>query len=148
MDVEQVREAPVKPYEDGIPVLRVVDVLGRKSGEPQPTALNVTELDGEHYVCAPAPDRDWVRNLLAAGYCRIERDGPDARDTVRRVTTATADETARALAAQRRALASPFTVASPDARSSEAPDRAREEVGGSGEAHTRRAIVLRLEALN
>ncbi|QRP48190.1 hypothetical protein [Amycolatopsis sp. FDAARGOS 1241] len=149
MDVDQLRKAPVKPYEDGVPVLRVVDVLGRKSGEPRPAALNVTELDGLHYVCAPASDRDWVRNLLAAGYCRVERDGPDARDTVRRVSAATPDEAARVLAAQRRTTESPFAVAnSADAQPNDEPDQACEEPDGPGQARTRRAIVLRLDALN
>ncbi|MEV0066739.1 MULTISPECIES: hypothetical protein [unclassified Amycolatopsis] len=84
MNVEQVREAPVEPYAVGVPVLRVVDVVGRRSGESRPVVLNVTELDGRQYVCAP-DGRGWVRNLLAAGYCRVERDGPQGRDTVRRV---------------------------------------------------------------
>ncbi|MEU4674978.1 hypothetical protein AB0F91_45330 [Amycolatopsis sp. NPDC023774] len=84
MDVEQVRETATEPYVDGVPVLRVVDVVGRQSGESRPVVLNVTELGGRQYVCAP-DGRGWVRNLLAAGYCRVERDGPQGRDTVRRV---------------------------------------------------------------
>ncbi|MEV4600765.1 hypothetical protein AB0K15_25635 [Amycolatopsis sp. NPDC049253] len=99
MDVEQVRNAAVEPYVDGVPVLRVVDVVGRRSGESRPVALNVTELRGRQYVCAP-DGRGWVRNLLAAGYCRVERDGPEGRDTVRRVRPVGEEEAPPVLQAQ------------------------------------------------
>ncbi|WP_326564889.1 hypothetical protein VSH64_23845 [Amycolatopsis rhabdoformis] len=102
MDVEQARAATVEPYEDGVPVLRVVDVVGRRSGEARPVVLNVTRLDGRDYVCAP-DGRGWVRNLRSAGYCRVERDGPHGRDTVRRVHPADGEEAARVLKAQRNA---------------------------------------------
>ncbi|MEW2508500.1 MULTISPECIES: hypothetical protein [unclassified Amycolatopsis] len=99
MDVEQVREAAVEPYVDGVPVSRVVDVVGRRSGEPRPVVLKVTPLDGRQYVCAP-DGRGWVRNLLAAGYCRVERDGPQGRDTVRRVRRVGDEEAQPVLEAQ------------------------------------------------
>ncbi|WIX83154.1 nitroreductase/quinone reductase family protein [Amycolatopsis carbonis] len=99
MDVEQVREAAVEPYADGVPVLRVVDVVGRRSGESRPVVLNVTERGGRQYVCAPE-GRGWVRNLLAAGYCRVERDGPRGRDTVRRVRRVGDEEAQPVLKAQ------------------------------------------------
>ncbi|MEV6897768.1 nitroreductase/quinone reductase family protein [Amycolatopsis sp. NPDC051372] len=99
VDVEQVREAAVEPYADGVPVLRVVDVVGRRSGESRPVVLNVTELDGRQYVCAP-DGRGWVRNLHAAGYCRVERDGPQDRDTVRRVRPVGDEEAQPVLRAQ------------------------------------------------
>ncbi|MGW4484936.1 hypothetical protein ACWEOE_13965 [Amycolatopsis sp. NPDC004368] len=106
VDVEQVRAAAVEPYLDGVPVLRVVDVVGRRSGEARPVVLNVTRLGGNHYACAP-DGRGWIRNLLAAGYCRVERDGPEGRDTVRRVQPVHGEEAGQALKAQRSAAIQP-----------------------------------------
>lgn len=46
---------------------RVLEVRGRKSGEPRRTPVNVLELDGERYLVAPRGDTQWARNLRAAG---------------------------------------------------------------------------------
>jgi deazaflavin-dependent oxidoreductase (nitroreductase family) len=75
--LEQLRERPVEPYRDRQPVPRVIDVVGRRSGEPRPFGVNVTQIDGHLYICSATRERDWVRNLLAVGRCRIERDRPD-----------------------------------------------------------------------
>ena len=50
---------------------RVLEVKGRKSGEPRRTPVNVLELDGERYLVAPRGDTQWVRNLRAAGEGRL-----------------------------------------------------------------------------
>jgi len=42
-------------------------VVGRISGEPRRTVLNVLTLDGERYLVAPRGHTAWVKNLRAAG---------------------------------------------------------------------------------
>lgn len=96
--IDQLRVRPVEPYADGRPVARVIDVVGRSSGEPRPFGVNVTALDGRLYVCSATRARDWVRNLVAAGRCRVERDGPGGSDTERRPVMVEGHEAARVLA--------------------------------------------------
>lgn len=62
------------PYQEGAYVLRVISVPGRTTGEPRPLPIAVPMIAGERYLCAPNRQRDWVRNLLAAGQCEIEGD--------------------------------------------------------------------------
>jgi deazaflavin-dependent oxidoreductase (nitroreductase family) len=45
---------------------RIIEVRGRKSGEPHRTAVNLLELDGTEYLVAPRGITQWVRNLRAA----------------------------------------------------------------------------------
>jgi len=79
--IEDIRAAPVQPYREGVPARRVVRVDGRRTGRPRPFGINVTRVGGRLYLCSSIRRRDWVRNLLAAGRCTIERDGPDGTDT-------------------------------------------------------------------
>jgi deazaflavin-dependent oxidoreductase (nitroreductase family) len=53
----------------GISVLgsRVLEVRGRKSGEPRRNPVNLLTLDGQRYLVAPRGQTQWVRNLRAAG---------------------------------------------------------------------------------
>jgi deazaflavin-dependent oxidoreductase (nitroreductase family) len=53
----------------GVSVLgsRVLEVRGRKSGEPRRTPVNLLELDGRHYLVSPRGEGQWVRNARAAG---------------------------------------------------------------------------------
>ncbi len=46
---------------------RVLEVRGRKSGQPRRTPVNVLTLDGTRYLVAPRGHTQWVRNLRAAG---------------------------------------------------------------------------------
>ena len=69
-------EAP-GPYREGGYVLRVLGVTGRVSGQPRHWPIAVVQLGGQRYLCAPNRRRDWVRNLLAAGWCVIEGDDPE-----------------------------------------------------------------------
>lgn len=77
---------------------RAIEVVGQRSGEPRPFGVNVTAIDGHLYICSATRARDWVANLLAAGRCRIERDGPDGEHTERNPVLVTGHEGARALA--------------------------------------------------
>ncbi|WP_306323929.1 MULTISPECIES: hypothetical protein [unclassified Streptomyces] len=96
--IDDLRSRPPEPYADRRPVPRVIDVVGRRSGLPRPFGVNVTAIDGHLYVCSSTRSRDWVRNLLAAGHCRVERDAPDGADTERRPVLAEGQEAATALA--------------------------------------------------
>jgi len=46
---------------------RVLEVRGRKSGEPRRTPVNLLSLDGRRYLVAPRGETQWVRNLRASG---------------------------------------------------------------------------------
>jgi deazaflavin-dependent oxidoreductase (nitroreductase family) len=54
----------------------IVTHAGRRSGRSYRTPVNVFR-DGDRYVFALTygPESDWVRNVLAAGACRIETRG-------------------------------------------------------------------------
>jgi deazaflavin-dependent oxidoreductase (nitroreductase family) len=46
---------------------RILEVRGRKSGEPRRTPVNMLTLDGKTYLVAPRGHTQWVRNLRVAG---------------------------------------------------------------------------------
>ncbi len=46
---------------------RILEVAGRKSGEPRRTPVNVLPFDGNRYLVAPRGHTQWVRNLRVAG---------------------------------------------------------------------------------
>ena len=52
---------------------RVLEVRGRKSGEPRRTPVNPLTLDGTRYLVAPRGHTQWVRNLRAQGEGRLLR---------------------------------------------------------------------------
>jgi len=50
---------------------RVLEVPGRKSGEPRRTPVNLMEFEGHRYLVAPRGHTHWVRNLRASGSGRL-----------------------------------------------------------------------------
>jgi deazaflavin-dependent oxidoreductase (nitroreductase family) len=46
---------------------RVLTVIGRRSGVPRSTPVNLLRHDGERYLVAPRGRTEWVRNVRAAG---------------------------------------------------------------------------------
>jgi deazaflavin-dependent oxidoreductase (nitroreductase family) len=50
---------------------RVLEVRGRKSGEPRRTPVNPLTFEGERYLVAPRGTTQWVRNLRASGEGRL-----------------------------------------------------------------------------
>jgi deazaflavin-dependent oxidoreductase (nitroreductase family) len=44
---------------------RVLEVRGRKSGEPRRTPVNLLEFEGARYLVAPRGQTQWVRNIRA-----------------------------------------------------------------------------------
>jgi deazaflavin-dependent oxidoreductase (nitroreductase family) len=57
----------------GISVMgsRVLEVPGRKTGEPRRTPVNLLTLDHARYLVAPRGHTQWVRNLRASGQGRL-----------------------------------------------------------------------------
>ena len=45
---------------------RVLEVRGRRSGEPRRVPVNLLTLDGRQYLVSPRGEGQWVRNLRAA----------------------------------------------------------------------------------
>jgi len=50
---------------------RVLEVRGRKTGEPRRTPVNLLSLEGTRYLVAPRGHTQWVRNLRARGEGRL-----------------------------------------------------------------------------
>lgn len=50
---------------------RVLEVPGRKSGQPRRTPVNLLTVDGERYLVSPRGHTQWVRNLRASGGGRL-----------------------------------------------------------------------------
>ena len=46
---------------------RVLELRGRKSGEPRRTPVNLMTFEGQRYLVAPRGHTQWVRNLRASG---------------------------------------------------------------------------------
>jgi deazaflavin-dependent oxidoreductase (nitroreductase family) len=50
---------------------RVLEVPGRKTGEPRRTPVNPMTFEGRRYLVAPRGHTQWVRNLRASGSGRL-----------------------------------------------------------------------------
>jgi deazaflavin-dependent oxidoreductase (nitroreductase family) len=50
---------------------RVLEVPGRKTGEPRRTPVNLLTFDGQRYLVAPRGHTQWVRNLRVSGSGRL-----------------------------------------------------------------------------
>jgi len=50
---------------------RVLEVRGRKSGQPRRTPVNLLTYEGARYLVAPRGHTQWVRNLRASGEGRL-----------------------------------------------------------------------------
>jgi deazaflavin-dependent oxidoreductase (nitroreductase family) len=50
---------------------RVLEVRGRKTGQPRRTPVNLLTLEGARYLVAPRGHTHWVRNLRAQGEGRL-----------------------------------------------------------------------------
>jgi deazaflavin-dependent oxidoreductase (nitroreductase family) len=61
----------------GLPIAgsRVLEVPGRKTGEPRRTPVNPMTFEGQRYLVAPRGHTQWVRNLRASGRGRLLRRG-------------------------------------------------------------------------
>jgi deazaflavin-dependent oxidoreductase (nitroreductase family) len=50
---------------------RILEVRGRRTGEPRQTPVNLLTVDGTRYLVAPRGHTQWVRNLRASGEGRL-----------------------------------------------------------------------------
>jgi len=50
---------------------RVLEVRGRKSGEPRRTPVNLLTYEGARYLVSPRGHSQWVRNMRASGGGRL-----------------------------------------------------------------------------
>lgn len=50
---------------------RILEVPGRKTGEPRRTPVNLLTHEGTRYLVAPRGHTQWVRNLRASGQGRL-----------------------------------------------------------------------------
>jgi deazaflavin-dependent oxidoreductase (nitroreductase family) len=50
---------------------RILEVPGRKSGEPRRTPVNLMTFEGQRYLVAPRGHTQWVRNLRVSGSGRL-----------------------------------------------------------------------------
>jgi deazaflavin-dependent oxidoreductase (nitroreductase family) len=58
------------------PAFGILEHVGRKSGKPYRTPLNVFSTDdGVAILLTYGPDRDWLKNVVAAGGARMRRYG-------------------------------------------------------------------------
>jgi deazaflavin-dependent oxidoreductase (nitroreductase family) len=74
------------------PSFGIVEHVGRRSGKPYRTPVNVfsADIDGKDGVAillSYGPDRDWLKNLTAAGGGRMRRHGKTFGITDPRVVT-------------------------------------------------------------
>jgi deazaflavin-dependent oxidoreductase (nitroreductase family) len=97
--MDRIRNMPPVPYREGRPAGRVIVVAGRRTGLPRPFGINVIQVGGRLYVCSATRRRDWVRNLVAAGRCTVERDGPGGAGAEYAAVLIEGAEAGRALAA-------------------------------------------------
>jgi hypothetical protein len=75
--IAKIRSADaLEPYREGGYVLRVLSTAGRVTGQSRSWPIAVVQSGGERYICAPNRRRDWVRNLLASGWCEVEGYDP------------------------------------------------------------------------
>ena len=58
------------------PGMGILEHVGRKSGKPYRTPLNVFPTDdGVAILLTYGPDRDWLKNISATGHARMKRMG-------------------------------------------------------------------------
>lgn len=72
-----------------LPAFGILEHVGRKSGKPYRTPLSVFDVPGGYAVILTyGPERDWVRNLTAAGGAKIVRRGRTVEVTDPQIVTA------------------------------------------------------------
>jgi deazaflavin-dependent oxidoreductase (nitroreductase family) len=122
---------PLQPYREGGYALRVLEVTGRRTGQPHQVPMAVTQVGGQRYLTAPNRDRQWVKNILAAGECRLVGDGPA------RAVLVEGDEAAGVIKTYLTVLDMPFATAAFPVDPGESVERIAE--------HTGHTAVFRLE---
>jgi deazaflavin-dependent oxidoreductase (nitroreductase family) len=65
------------------PRTHLLTVPGRTTGKPWSTPVSIVCRDGERWLVAPYGDRNWVKNVRAAGWVELRRGRHRERVTVR-----------------------------------------------------------------
>lgn len=125
---------PTQPLVDGGYALRVLQTVGRRSGEVRTTPLAVVVLHGRHHLVSPDPTRAWVRNLDADPACALASADGKAERTAVRVPAA---EAAPVVSCYLRAMRVPWALRAFPV----APDASLDEIT----AHLDTIVVFRLE---
>jgi deazaflavin-dependent oxidoreductase (nitroreductase family) len=53
----------------------MIEVKGRRSGQPRSVPVNIVEYDGQRYLVSPRGESEWVRNVRASGGQAVFRHG-------------------------------------------------------------------------
>src|SRR6201994_542026 len=93
----RLRSTDPEPYKEGGYVLRVLTTPGRRTDQLRSWPIAVVQRDGQRYLCATNRQRDWVRTLLAAGWCTVEGDEPARHEAALVETPAAAEAGGRSL---------------------------------------------------
>ncbi len=65
-----------RPFAARMPGFAIIGYVGRRSGQPYRTPINVFHRDGDYvFALTYGPDTQWVRNVLAAGTAQLEERG-------------------------------------------------------------------------
>jgi len=65
---------------------RLLTVAGRKSGKPMSTPVTLVVEGDKQWIVAPYGERQWVKNLRAAGQCTLKRGRTTTPIRTREVT--------------------------------------------------------------
>lgn len=78
----------VRLWAGWVPMMGILEHLGRRSGKTYRTPLAVfSTKEGVAILLTYGPDRDWLKNLTAAGSARMQRFGTTFTVTDPRVVT-------------------------------------------------------------
>ena len=66
---------------------RVLEVTGRKSGEPRRTPVNPLDYDGARYLVAPRGEVQWVKNARVNPKAKLLKGGETEEITLTEVTS-------------------------------------------------------------
>ena len=83
----------------GISGTQALTVAGRRTGKPRTVPVIPVVCDGATYLVSPRGETDWVRNLRAAGACKL---GRQRRQRAMRATELPAGERPPVIGAYRR----------------------------------------------
>jgi hypothetical protein len=131
MMIARISGKPLQPHREGGYALRILEVRGRRTGQVHQVPIAVTQVSGQRYLTAPNRERQWVRNILDSGECRIVGDGPA------RAVLVEGEEAARVIKTYLSVLDIPFATAAFPVD----PGEPIERIAG----HTGQTAVFRLE---
>jgi deazaflavin-dependent oxidoreductase (nitroreductase family) len=65
-----------RPFAARLPGFAIIGYVGRRTGRPYRTPINVFHRDGDYiFALTYGPEAQWVKNVLAAGTAQLEQRG-------------------------------------------------------------------------